>query len=299
MIDRNEDDPWVTSMVTSALITELRDAARRVVCVLNTTGRARRLACKACRAMTTCERCRAPVEETSAAVLHCRRCATDRPPICQSCGSSRLVRLQPGISRLREELEAAAARPVVEVGGSRKGQELEPADVYVGTEAVLHRVRRIDTVAFLDLDGELLAPRYRAAEQALSLIARAARLVGGRANGGRLLLQTHLPEHEVIDAVRHLDPTRAVPAIRAVRRDLRFPPYAALAALSGPAAPTYAAALAGVVAAAEPPADRIEILGPSDGRFLLRASTPDALAEALSAVPRGPGTRLVVDPPRV
>ena len=35
-----------------------------------------------------------------------------------------------------------------------------------------------DAVAFLDFDQELLAPRYRAAEQALALLARAARLVG-------------------------------------------------------------------------------------------------------------------------
>ena len=41
--------------------------------------------------------------------------------------------------------------------------------------------------AFLDFDQELLAPRYRAAEQALGLLARAARRVGPRAGGGRLL----------------------------------------------------------------------------------------------------------------
>ena len=40
---------------------------------------------------------------------------------------------------------------------------------------MLHQVPSADVVAFLDLDHELLAPRFRAAEQALALLARAAR----------------------------------------------------------------------------------------------------------------------------
>ena len=48
-----------------------------------------------------------------------------------------------------------------------------------GTEAVLHRVRRAAAVAFLDFDQHLLAPRFGAAEEALALLARAGRLVGG------------------------------------------------------------------------------------------------------------------------
>ena len=63
----------------------------------------------------------------------------------------------------------------------------------VGTEATLHQIDRADVVAFLDADQELLAPRYRAAEQALALLARAARLVGGKAGGGRIVVQTFGP----------------------------------------------------------------------------------------------------------
>ena len=52
------------------------------------------------------------------------------------------------------------------------------ADVYVGTEAALHRLESADVVAFLDFDQELLAPRYRAAEEALALLVLASRLLG-------------------------------------------------------------------------------------------------------------------------
>ena len=61
--------------------------------------------------------------------------------------------------------------------------------VLVGTEAVLHRVRGagrrpVGLVAYLELDQELLAPRARAAEQALWLLVRGARLLD---DPGRLL----------------------------------------------------------------------------------------------------------------
>ncbi|MFN5604510.1 MAG: hypothetical protein ACK49V_08165 [Actinomycetes bacterium] len=84
---------------------------------------------------------------------------------------SLLARLRPGVSRLRDELEAAAQRDVVSVVANKDSDVVDDsaADVFVGTEAVLHRVRRIDVVAFLDFDSELLAPRYRAAEQAMAL----------------------------------------------------------------------------------------------------------------------------------
>ncbi len=115
----------------------------------------------------------------------------------------------------------------------------------MGTEAGLHQVARADVVAFLDLDQELLAPRYRAAEQALGLVARAARLVGGRERGGRLLLQTHVPDHEVVQAAVLGDPTRVADAEAERRHLLRFPPVTALAEVSGPAAADFVATLRG------------------------------------------------------
>ncbi|MEZ5216834.1 MAG: hypothetical protein R2715_09685 [Ilumatobacteraceae bacterium] len=176
VIDLGADDPWITSLVTSPLIQELRTEGRRVACIHNTTGRARRLACKRCRELSVCEACATPVAERTAGVLTCPRCGTERPKVCQACGAAKLVNLRPGVSRLREELEAAAGRPVIEVTAATDDLP-DDADVFVGTEALLHRVRRLDTVAFVDFDAELLA-RYRAGEQALGLLAHAARLVG-------------------------------------------------------------------------------------------------------------------------
>ena len=170
------------------------------MCVYNTTGRARLLACRQCRTLARCERCDAAVglsDELSAGV---RALRAHPPAVCLACGASRFANLRPGVSRLREEIEAAADRPAVLVTGEHSTASRDGASIYVGTEAVLHRVERADTVAFLDFDRELLAPRFRAGEQAMALLARAARLVGPRRRGGRILVQTFMPEHPVIRA---------------------------------------------------------------------------------------------------
>jgi primosomal protein N' (replication factor Y) len=284
VVDRTDEDPWKRSLVTSALIERLRDPALTVVCVSNITGRARVLACRSCRSLIRCEQCDAAVGLDDDGRLHCRRCDALRPAVCQACGASRFANLRPGVTRLREELEAAAARSVVAVTGS---DPLPPAraGIYVGTEAVLHRIRSADVVAFLEFDSELLAPRFRAAEQALALIVRAGRIAP------QVLIQTFSPDHEVIAAAVAGDPARILDGERARRQLLGLPPFGALALVSGVGADDLVAQL---------PAD-VEVGGDRAGRFLVRASSWSTLGDALNAAERPPGSRVRIeaDPARV
>jgi primosomal protein N' (replication factor Y) len=198
-----------------------------------------------------------------------------------------------GVARAREDLERLGGRPVAEVTGDLSPTEpLPDAPVLVGTEAVLRRVDRAAAVAFLDLDGELLAPRYRAAEEAMALVARAARLLGGKADGGRLLLQTTLPRHEVVQGALLADPARVSAAEAERRALLRFPPASAMAHVAGVGAAVFASAVSAHAG--------VEALGPSDGDWLLRAADHRTLCDALAATPRPPGRlRVAVDPRRL
>ena len=156
---------------------------------------------------------------------------------------------------------------------------------------MLHRVDRASQVVFLDVDQELLAPRMRAAEQAMALLVRAARLVGRRSRGGRLVVQTRQPGHEVLQAVLHADPGRLVEAEAARRRLLGLPPYAALAQVSGAAAAEFVDRLGAP--------EGVDVLGPRNGAWLVRADGPEALADALASVERPAGRlRIEVDPAR-
>ncbi len=269
VVDRRGADPR-----TGLLSEELVRLARRVlpgrlVCVLNRTGRARLLACASCGALARCERCGSAVE-TAGTMLVCRACATERPLVCAACGSGRLKVLRPGVSRVREELSALLGTEVGEVSAAT--EVLPDTPVLIGTEAVLHRARRAAAVVFLDFDQHLLAPRFAAGEQALALLARASRLVGGRDQpaAGTVVVQTRVPDHGVLRAAVHGDPGLATEL--ELRRALDLPPYSALATVKSPDSPV----LGGV-----------EVSPLVTGRWLVRGADHTVLCDAVAPLRGG------------
>jgi len=298
VVDRRGEDVGRTGLFSSRLVDAVRETARdgrRVLCVLNRTGRARLLVCRSCGTVAECEVCGASVSLGDDLRCHCARCGADRPGICLECGSTALSAYRAGVTRAREELEALALEPVAAVTGASEagaGEALPSARVVIGTEAVLHRFDDVGLVAFVDLDQELLAPRYRASEEALALLVLACRALGGRTRGGRLLLQTRMPDHEVVRAALRADPGLVAAAEARRRSLLRFPPYATIASVGGEAAPELVERLGRPLG--------VEVLGPDDGRWLLRSDDPATLLDALASVQRPPGRlRLHVDPARI
>ncbi len=329
VIDRRSDDPR-TGLFSERLVRLVRATTEhrgsRVVCVVNRTGRVRLLGCAACGELGRCEACGAALElvgearrrarpaaeaatpeaRASAPLLRCRRCGKERPVVCARCGGSRMKALRLGVSRVREELEALAGVAVAEVWGPAAGGHGEEEDrvrraqVVVGTEAALHRVPDADAVAFLEFDSELLAPRFRAAEQALALLARAARLVAGHEAEagrdrapGRVVVQTRQPRHPALVSAVSADPGVLAASEREVRRALDLPPFSALAVVSGPAAEAYGTTLRAASTRG------VEVSGPVDGVWSVRAPDHGTLSDLLSSVPRPPGRlRVEVDPVR-
>ena len=328
LLDRTHDDPRA-GLLGERLVGTLRGATvgRRVVCVLNRKGRARLLACRSCGELTVCEHCRASMEvvggdraggtggpavsngpTTGVTGLRCRQCGRERPGVCQACGSAALKALRIGVTRVREELEALARLGAGEV--TAEVADLPPTPLLIGTEAVLNRVAapaaqgrlEVGAVIFVDFDAELLAPRHRAGEDALALLARAARVVGGRrAEGGRtagssvpgrVVVQTRQPHHPVLQAAIRADPGRFADAELAVRTALELPPATALAEVSGD--PGRAAETAARLSARP----GVDVFGPTDGRWLVRAANHRVLCDAFADAGRpggAPGARLRID----
>ncbi|MBV9953511.1 MAG: hypothetical protein JO291_16270 [Acidimicrobiia bacterium] len=287
VVDRRHDDPTKGGLFSERLVDLVRGPGR-VVCVVNRIGRARLLACATCGAIGRCEVCGASVEQLEIGVLRCRRCGTERPVVCSVCGSTRFRNLRIGVTRAREELEALVGEPVGEVTGTSDAGD-PGTRVVVGTEAVLHRVASADAVAFLDIDQELTAARYRAPEQALALLALGARVVRGREEHGRLMVQTRQPDNVVIEAALHADPGRVAAVEAPLREALGLPPYQALALVSGPAAPELIERLGSPLG--------LRVDGPADGVWRLVAPSHQHLCDALAAVERPAGRlRIELDP---
>ncbi|CAB4685477.1 unannotated protein [freshwater metagenome] len=290
IIDRREEPPG-SGLFSERFVQALRGDGR-VVCILNRKGRSRLSSCVACGEVASCEKCAAAVIQGEDGSLVCLRCDTVRPMLCAKCGGTKMKNLRAGVNRVREELEALAREPVAEVTAER-GTDAGGTGtrVVVGTEAALHRIHKADVVAFLDFDQELLAPRYRAAEEAMALLVRAARVVGPRAGGGRVLVQTRQPHHEVLQGALLAEPTRVSDAERERRQLLGYPPAKAMAVISGASAQAWVDSFVAPIG--------VEVLGPSDGQWIVRAATHELLCDALSAATRPGGRlRIEVDPLR-
>ena len=169
----------------------------------------------------------------------------------------------------------------------------ERADIHVGTEAVLHRMSDADVVAFLEFDSEMLAPRLRAAEHALGLLARAGRIAA------EVLIQTFAPDHEVIRAAVAGDPSVVTDGERSRRQMLSLPPFGALARVSGAGSDEFVQRLL-----ADGPDAGLDVGQggrPGDEHHLVRAADWMTLGARLIATERPVGSkvRIEVDPARV
>lgn len=291
VIDRRDEDPGRAGLFSDPLVRRLRSTGR-ALCVLNRKGRAVMLACASCGELVRTVDGHELMVEIDGELI-APRSGERRPKVCAICSGTSLKRLRLGVSRAAEELGVLLREPVGEVTASSSGGDGLDHRVIVGTEALLHRVASAETVAFLDFDNELLAHRYRAAEQAMSLLVRAAAVAGARSGGGRVLVQTRTPDHRVLFAAVRSDPDPFTRAELALRQAGQLPPFAGLAAVSGTGAGEFLEPLQGRL--------DVEVVGPDPtGRYVVKGADRRSVATALAELdrPRKARISVAVDPPR-
>lgn len=190
-----DDVPVAGSLLSSELLAAASSPQITVACVLNTKGTARLIVCRSCRHVQTCPECSSLLTQNNE-TLTCMRCERDCGSVCLACGRTSFIVPRGGIGQLASQLRASISRDVIEVSGDSH-DTWTTGSIFVGTEAVLHRLSRCDVVVFADIDRDLGAPRMTAPREVLSLIARAARLVG---EDGKIIVQTRRPDHPVLAA---------------------------------------------------------------------------------------------------
>jgi len=285
-----ETVPVVGSLLSTQMLTAVTSTSGSVACVLNTKGKARLIVCKACRHVQDCATCGSLLTQDSEQHLSCSRCHRDHGLVCVSCGRTSFVVPRGGISHLASQLRASTAREVIEVS-TDSSDTWTKGSIFVGTEAVLHRVSGVDVVVFADIDRDVGAPRMTAAREVLSLIARAARLVGER---GKLIIHTRRPEHPLMNALSQHDVAQSL--LNWAQQDMSqrqmfgLPPFGTLVHVSVKA-PREVSDI--------PDMQGIDIAR-FDGHAVLKASTRDQLDVAIAQVRDllGVHVRIHADPVR-
>ncbi|HSF86461.1 MAG TPA: hypothetical protein VLG28_12510 [Acidimicrobiia bacterium] len=217
--DRTEEPPG-GAVVMQATVQAIRGVRRRggqVLVFVPRHGDAAAFRCVSCGELRRCPSCAASVTRGDV----CQRCET-RLGACAACGGSRFQALGAGVGRVISELRRSIGDDVGRVG--------EQKGVQVGTARDLPEVHDMALSVVIDADALVLAPHYRAEEDALRTLARVA-LTVERGRGRRCLIQTGQPGHRVFDALRHGRPADLLNALLAERVEAAFPPVTQLLAV--------------------------------------------------------------------
>ena len=244
------------------------------------------LGCERCRDRARCAACGGPLGLAhQGAALRCGWCAsTDEQWRCARCGHQKVRALVTGAGRTAEELgHAFPGVPLLTSGGADLIPAVpgSPALVVATPGAEPYAVGGYAAALLLDGWVMLGRPGLRAAEETLRRWLNAAALVRSGPAGGRVVVVADVGV-PAVQALIRWDPVTHAERELAERAELRFPPAARMAALTGPPS-----AVEALLTAATFPAVA-EQLGPvedADGntRMLLRVprSAGSALAAAL------------------
>lgn len=209
------------SGLSPALLARIRQhlqADNQVILFLNRRGFAPALLCHDCSWVAECSRCdRFYTLHQSLHQLRCHHCDSQRavPRQCPSCGSTHLVPVGLGTEQLEQSLISRfPGIPISRVDRdttSRKGAlEQQLAEVHRGGARILigtqmlakgHHFPDVTLVSLLDVDGALFSADFRAAERFAQLYTQVAGRAGRAGKQGEVLLQTHHPEHPLLQTL--------------------------------------------------------------------------------------------------
>ena len=261
---------------------ETKARSEQALLFINRRGYAPRLMCYACGWIADCDRCDAHlVFHREDDRLRCHHCAAERALVdeCPGCGSKNVRRLGLGTERVARALErrieglrvARMDRDAIRRRGSLEALldrvHAGEVDAVVGTQMLAkgHHFPNVTLVAILDADAGLFGIDFRATERMAQLLLQVAGRAGRGDRTGRVLLQTHHPEHPLLRVLVLEGYRKFCAEALAERRVARLPPFASLALVRAEAlqrdAPQSFLRDAGACASARPHPG-VSVLGP-------------------------------------
>ena len=243
----------------AGLSPELLDAAGKalaaggqVLVFKNRRGYAPVLLCHDCGWSAQCRRCSTPLQGTPMTVhaggrrLQCHHCGA-RQPVPLACPDCASLALQPqgiGTERIEELLaQRFDAVPVLRIdrGSTRRRGALEQhldafgtqPGVLIGTQMLAkgHDLPNLTLVCVVGIDEGLFSADFRAAEKLAQLLIQVAGRAGRADKPGEVLLQTHHPDHPLLQTLIAGGYHAFAETELQQREAAGFPPFAHLALL--------------------------------------------------------------------
>ncbi len=267
------------------------DNGEQAILFINRRGFAPSYICRSCGWVAECDRCDANM------VLHrpeerllCHHCGGRRsaPSKCPQCGASEFSHKGLGTQRVAETLSTRLPRARVyrvDRDSTRRKGAFEAllesmhrgeTDIVVGTQMVAkgHHFPNVTLVGVVDADGGLFGVDFRSGERMAQLLLQVAGRAGRGAKPGRVLIQTHHPDHPLLRALVESGYRAYAEKALAERAEAALPPFAHMALLRAEAARVDAGDRflnEALRCAAEVDAGSVTLLGPVPAPMARRA----------------------------
>jgi primosomal protein N' (replication factor Y) len=229
-----------------AAMHESLERGEQVILLLNRRGYAAFVQCGACGDVATCPQCSITLTyHRTPERLVCHYCLHREEPrtACRRCGGATLRQRGLGTQQLERLLverfpAARVARMDVDTTSGKwaHAEILDrvgrgEVDVLLGTQMIAKGLDfpNVTLVGVIDADVGINLPDFRASERCFQLLAQVAGRAGRGPKGGRVLIQTRLPQHHAVRCAVAHDYLAFVREEAAGREQPPYPPLVRLA----------------------------------------------------------------------
>ena len=208
----------VTDGLSSELLQSIKAELTRghqILLFLNRRGYAPVLLCHDCAWTAECPRCKAHmVFYKKQNILKCHHCLNQEkaPAACPQCDSENILFLGEGTQRIEDRLkEIFPGTALIRIdrdsthGKNTLQDKLDDIrngryQIIIGTQMLTkgHDFPNVTLVGILNVDHGLLSSNFRATEHLAQLIVQVSGRAGRSLHKGKVLLQTHQPEHPLL-----------------------------------------------------------------------------------------------------
>ncbi|WP_207385029.1 primosomal protein N' [Legionella fairfieldensis] len=220
----------------------------QVLIFINRRGFAPVLLCHHCGWMADCAACDSHLTlHRQSDRLICHHCGMTKkvPTRCQHCQSQELLPVGAGTQRIHEYLQTQFPETGIlriDRDETRKKNALDSqlkriyngeAQLIVGTQMLAkgHHFPRLTLVVILDADTGFYNQDFRALERLGQLLTQVSGRAGRAEHAGHVLIQTHLPQHPLLNLLIQQGYDDFAKALLATRQQAQLPPYHYLAVI--------------------------------------------------------------------
>lgn len=237
----------LSSTLIDAITEELHNK-QQILLFLNLRGFSPVIMCHSCGWIAKCKRCETHMTyHKHFNKYSCHHCnSQSRLEVkCPECAGNELLQIGHGTERLQETLtELFPQARILRIDRDstrRKGSMKQmidsinagDADILIGTQMLAkgHHFPNLTLVGIIDSDRGLFSTDFRASERMVQLFVQVSGRAGRGDKKGKVLIQTHYPQHPLIQSMINCDYNQFSKIILRERQEANLPPFSYLAML--------------------------------------------------------------------